>query len=228
MSEMQADVNGPVGAAEEATPNLARLIDAANAEAVRRIDEGDPVLVDVRPAREVVPGLGERMVLHSGPPVEWARMSGAQRGAVIGMLLFEGWSSSPEQAQAMLDAGEIGLDANHDRALGILYAWRDVHAPALSAALRHSGPIELKPLLARGIEMGDELHNRPNATTLLFGVDMGRRMLRAGVDPGQIASTLDLCYYNPYTALGLSMAPRKPIRESLRHLAPRTLVRLMA
>ena len=273
MSQMQADVNGPARAVEEVTPNLAQLIDVANAEAVRRIDAADPVLVDVRPAREVVPGLGERMVLHSGPPVDWARMSGAQRGAVIGMLLFEGWASSPKQAQAMLDAGEIGLDANHehqavgpmagtispslpvyvvedrahgtraycrnvegmqqfgayhDRALGILYAWRDVHAPALSAALRHSGPIELKPLLARGIEMGDELHNRPNATTLLFGVDMGRRMLRAGVDPGQIASTLDLCYYNPYTALGLSMAAGKAISESLRNLEYSTVVRVMA
>src|SRR5919199_1441326 len=273
MSQMQADVNGPARAVEEATPNLARLIEAANAEAVRRLDEADPVLVDVRPAREVVPGLGERMVLHSGPPVDWARMSGAQRGAVIGMLLFEGWASSPEQAQAMLDAGEIGLDANHehqavgpmagtispslpvyvvedrahgtraycrnvegmqqfgayhDRALGILYAWRDVHAPALSAALRHSGPIELKPLLARGIEMGDELHNRPNATTLMFGVDMGRRMVRAGVAADLIASTLDLCYYNPFTALGLSMAAGKAISDSLRDLPYSTVVRVMA
>jgi hypothetical protein len=192
---------------------------------------------------------------------------------VIGMLLFEGWAGSPEQAIAMLEAGEIELDANHahqavgpmagtispslpvyvvedrangarafcrnvegmqqfgayrDEALAILRAWRDVHAPALSAALQHSGPVDLKPLLARGIEMGDELHNRPNATTLLFGVDMGRRMVRAGVDPEAIASTLDLCYYNPYTALGLSMAAGKAMSESLRDLEYSTVVRVMA
>jgi hypothetical protein len=248
-------------------------IDAANAEAVRRLDQAEPVLVDVVPAREVVPGLGERMVLHAGPPVGWLRMSGAQRGAVIGMLLFEGWASSPEQATAMLEAGEIELDANHEHqavgpmagtispslplyvvedrangtrafcrnvegmqqfgaygeaALAILTAWRDIHAPALSAALRHSGPLELKPLLARGIEMGDELHNRPNATTLMFGVDMGRRMVRAGVAAEAIASTLDLCYYNPYTALGLSMAAGKAMSESLRDLEYSTVVRVMA
>src|SRR5438045_1728448 len=93
--------------------DLAGRIEAANAEAVRRLETADPVLVDVVPAREVVPGLGPRMVLHSGLPVGWQRMSGAQRGAVIGMLLFEGWARSVEQAVAMLDAGEIELDANH-------------------------------------------------------------------------------------------------------------------
>src|SRR5207237_6845546 len=102
-----------------------------------------------------------------------------------------------------------------DDALAILQAWRDVHAPALSEALRHSGPVALKPLLARGIDMGDELHNRPNATTLLFGVEMGRRMVRAGVAADAIASTLDLCYYTPYTALGLSMAAAKAMAHSL-------------
>src|SRR5919108_4603821 len=98
----------------ETEREVAARIEEANAEAIRRLDRADPVLVDVVPAREVVPGLGERMVLHSGPPVGWQRMSGAQRGAVIGMLLFEGWASSPEQAQAMLEAGEIELDANHE------------------------------------------------------------------------------------------------------------------
>jgi hypothetical protein len=252
---------------------VADRIDAANAEAVRRLDQAEPVLVDVVPAREVVPGLGERMVLHSGPPVGWRRMSGAQRGAVIGMLLFEGWASSPEQALGMLEAGEIDLDANHehqavgpmagtispslpvyvvedrtngtrafcrnvegmqqfgayhDEAINILRAWRDVHAPAMSAALRDSGPLELKPLLARGIDMADELHNRPNATTLLFGVDIGRRMVRAGVAAEDIASTLDLCYFNPYTALGLSMAAAKAMADSLRDLEWSTVVRVMA
>jgi hypothetical protein len=275
MTELADKVNGVPreGTAVYASEDVAARIDAANAEAVRRLDQADPVLVDVIPAREVVPALGERMVLHSGPPVGWQRMSGAQRGAVIGMLLFEGWASSVEQAIAMLEAGEIELDANHehqtvgpmagtvspslpvfvvedrangtraycrnvegmqqfgaysDEAIGILRTWRDVHAPALSAALLHSGPLELKPLLARGIDMADELHNRPNATTLLFGVDMGRRMVRAGVDPDAIASTLDLCYFNPYTALGLSMASAKAMADSLRDLEWSTVVRVMA
>src|SRR5579884_1182633 len=248
-------------------------IDAANAEAVKRINEASPYLVDIAPAGEVIPGLGDRMVLHSGPPVSWQRMCGAQRGAVIGMLLFEGWAGSDAEAMAMLDAGEIRLEPNHehqavgpmagtispsmpvwvvedrthgtraycrnvegaqqfgaydDKALVNLYRWRDVQAPALRQALQKSGGIDLRPLFARGIEMGDELHNRPNAATLLFGVDMGRQMLRAGVPPEAVAATLDMCYYNVYTALGLSMAAGKAISESLRDLEYSTVVRIMA
>lgn len=272
LADVANRVSRPVDSLNSSEEVAAR-IDAANAEAVRRLDRAEPMLIDVVPAREVVPGLGDRMVLHSGPPVGWRRMSGAQRGAVVGMLLFEGWAASPDKAWAMLEAGEIELDANHehqsvgpmagtispslpvfvvedrangtrafcrnvegmqqfgayhDEALEILRAWRDVHAPALSTALRHSGPLELKPLLARGIDMADELHNRPNATTLLFGVEMGRRMARAGVDPEAIASTLDLCYWNPYTALGLSMAAAKAMADSLRDLEWSTVVRVMA
>jgi len=72
-------------------------IETANAEAFRRMAAADPVLVDVAPAGDVIPGLTDKMVLHSGPPVDWQRMSGAQKGAVIGMLLFESWAKSKEE-----------------------------------------------------------------------------------------------------------------------------------
>src|SRR5438270_12408260 len=89
---------------EEASTNegLTQRITAANAEAVKRMNEARPVLVDVVPAREVMPGMGERTVLHSGPPVSWQRMSGPQRGAVVQLLAFAGWALAPEAAQAML------------------------------------------------------------------------------------------------------------------------------
>jgi hypothetical protein len=257
------------GAAED----LRQRIDAANAEALTRLNEAEPVLVDVRPAREVVPGLGERMVLHSGPPVSWARMAGAQRGAVVGMLLFEGWARSPEQALAILEAGEIGLEPTHehqavgpmagtvspslpvfvvedqahntrafcrkvdgaqqfgaydDEALMGLRTWRDLWAPAFSRALRHGGGLRLKPLLACAIEMGDELHNRPHAATALFGVEMARRMARAGVPVAALAEAVDLCHTNPFTALALSMAAAKAVADSLRDLAYSSVVRVMA
>ncbi len=88
-------------------------IEQANREAVDRINRADPVLVDVCPAGDVVPGLTDRMVLHSGPPVDWDHMSGAQKGACIAMALFEGWASSREEAERQLSTGEIALDCNH-------------------------------------------------------------------------------------------------------------------
>ncbi len=67
------------------------------------------MLVDIRPAGEVVPGLVDRMVLHSGPPVDWPNMSGAQKGAVIAMVIFEGWADDIASAEA-LDADSTLAD----------------------------------------------------------------------------------------------------------------------
>ncbi len=93
--------------------NLKEKIEAANAETLRRITAADPVLVDVAPAAEVIPGMRDRLILHSGPPVDWAHMCGAQRGAAIGMCIFEGWARDPKEAERMIAAGEIAFEPNH-------------------------------------------------------------------------------------------------------------------
>jgi hypothetical protein len=85
---------------------------AANRTAVERVLAAGSVLTDVRPAREVL-GLPDRMLLHAGPPIEWADASGPLRGALIGACLFEGWASSVEEAEKLLAAGEITLDPCH-------------------------------------------------------------------------------------------------------------------
>src|SRR4051812_20453479 len=45
---------------------------------------------------------------------------------------------------------------------------RDVLGPALGRALRQSGGIALKPLIARGLTMGDEMHQRNVACSSLL------------------------------------------------------------
>jgi hypothetical protein len=95
---------------------LKERINAANEEVLRRIVAADPVLVDVAPASEVIPGMRDRLILHSGPPVDWARMCGAQRGAAIGMCLFEGWAKDAAEAERLLSSGEIALEPNHHHA----------------------------------------------------------------------------------------------------------------
>lgn len=92
---------------------LGQTIDAANREAYRRILAADPVLADVRPAAEVLPGMAAGMVLHSGPPVDWARMCGPTRGAVAGALVFEGWAPDLSAAERLAASGEITLHPNH-------------------------------------------------------------------------------------------------------------------
>ena len=94
--------------------DIKQKIENANKEAALRLSSGDPVLVDIAPAGDVIPGLDGKMITHAGPPIEWGRMCGAQQGAIIGMVIYEGWAESAEEAKALLDKGEIQLESNHD------------------------------------------------------------------------------------------------------------------
>jgi hypothetical protein len=93
--------------------DIKQKIAKANDEVAKRLIQGEPVLVDIAPAGEVIPGMEDKMILHSGPPIEWSRMCGAQRGAILGMVLYEGWAETVEAAQRMLEKGTIRLEPNH-------------------------------------------------------------------------------------------------------------------
>ena len=77
----------------------------ANEEVARRLTLGEPVLVDIAPAAEVIPGMRDRIITHSGPPIEWSRMCGAQQGALIGMVLYEGWAEHAGGCTQLARAG---------------------------------------------------------------------------------------------------------------------------
>ena len=53
---------------------LAEKIDAANEAAADMIIEADPAWVDILPAGEVVEGLDDYTVTHSGPPIAFEDM----------------------------------------------------------------------------------------------------------------------------------------------------------
>lgn len=92
---------------------LGELIDQANRQAVERILESDPVLVDIRMAEDWVPGMQENWVLHAGPPITWAQMTGPARGAVIGALLYEGIAKTPAEAERLAASGGVKFSPNH-------------------------------------------------------------------------------------------------------------------
>ncbi|MCP4659057.1 MAG: DUF1116 domain-containing protein [bacterium] len=72
-----------------------------------------PMLTGVAAAREAIPGMRDNLLLHAGPPIEWPRMSGPLRGAVIGALLFEGLAADEDAAVAMVEAGEVEFEPCH-------------------------------------------------------------------------------------------------------------------
>lgn len=94
-------------------------IDSANSEVVSRVMNGRPMLVDLDLAREVMPGMSERTILHAGPPISWERMCGPTRGAVMGALVYEGLAKDPEEAARLAASGEISFDpCHHHHAVG--------------------------------------------------------------------------------------------------------------
>ena len=89
-------------------------IEAANQEAVGRMMRAQPMLVDVCPARDALPGMAERTFFHAGPPIDWAGASGPLRGALIGAMLYEGIVDSPEEAARQAERGQIELAPCHE------------------------------------------------------------------------------------------------------------------
>jgi hypothetical protein len=88
-------------------------IEKANAEAVERMMETRPVLVGLGKAREVIPGMRDNLLLHAGPPITWERASGPLRGAIIGALILEGKAKTKEEAEALVQSGQIELEPCH-------------------------------------------------------------------------------------------------------------------
>ena len=253
--------------------DVKQKIEEGNAEFLKRVTSGDPVLVDVAPASEAYADFPERTILHAGPPVEWQSMSGAQRGACIGAAIFEGWAKDVDEATRLLESEQIGLDPNHhhcmvgpmagtitpsmwvwvvenkafgnraccrqvegrqqfgeysDEALEGLVKWRDVLAPALQSAVRSMGGVPLKPIIAKALQMGDELHNRPVAASSLFANALAVPLLRSGLPEWQIAATYGLLEGHELLFLGLSMAAAKSIMDPARGIEYCTGVTAMA
>jgi hypothetical protein len=111
---VQVDWRPPLpGYVELARTKTGVEVDVANAEAVARVRSGRPLLVGMGIARDLIPGFEGRSILHAGPPIEWERMSGPTRGAVIGAVVYEGWADGYEEAETLAASGEIEFAPCH-------------------------------------------------------------------------------------------------------------------
>jgi hypothetical protein len=88
-------------------------IEQANREAIARIQKGKPVLVGLGIAKDVIPGMHAKMILHAGPPVEWERMCGPTRGAIMGALIYEGLARNEKEAEKLAASGEMEFSPCH-------------------------------------------------------------------------------------------------------------------
>src|SRR5213078_342621 len=86
----------------------------------------------------------------------------------------------------------------------------DVLAPVIGEAVRRAGGIPLKPIMGRALHMGDELHSRNTAATLLFTRELFTPFLDMEKEWGDgIRKTLEFLRQSDYSFLRLSMASGK-------------------
>jgi hypothetical protein len=253
-----------------------KSIDQANREALRRIVDGEPILVDVVPARDAIPTLGNDVILHAGPPIGWERMCGPMRGAVMGIAVFEGWAKDLDQAASKAGAGLFAFHPNHhygavgpmtgmttasqplfvvenrtfgnraycaiNEGLGKVMRFggndaevlerlrwiRDVLGPALGRALRACGGISLKPLIARGLTMGDEMHQRNVACSSLLLRQLAPALARTFKDSNELAACLDFIGRNDQFFLNIAMAMGKTLTDPARSIEGCSVVTAMS
>jgi len=260
---------------------LARLtnhpsVERANDQAFEAFLAASPLLRTVGRAQTTLPAMGERMILHAGPPLEWARMCGPMQGGIIGAILYEGWASDAKRACDLAASGEIAFEPCHDHGAvgpmaGIISPSMPVWivedaargarsfsnfneglgkalrfgaygddvlarlewierklAPAMRAALELLEGVELKPLMAQALIMGDELHNRNAAASALLLRRLAPALARAGLPADDLAQVLDFVAGNEHFFLNISMASCKLALDAAHGVAGSSMVTAMA
>jgi len=101
-------------------------------------------------------------------------------------------------------------------------------AKTLALALQVNGPIELKPLMAQALHMGDELHNRNAAATSLFLKRLAPAMLQSKAERSDVAETIAFMAANDHFFLNLSMAACKAMMDAAHGYEHSSLVTAMA
>ncbi|MEH2613095.1 DUF1116 domain-containing protein [Bradyrhizobium sp. AZCC 1693] len=252
-----------------------KLIKDANQQALARILEGEPRLIDIVPAGQLMKGLRDRVILHAGPPITWEKMCGPMRGAVAGAIVFEEWAPDLRSATELAASGGIQFHPNHhfgavgpmtgmttmsmplfvvenarfanraycaiNEGLGKVMrfggndasvlkrlAWlRDVFGPALGKAIRASGGVDLKSIVARGLSMGDELHQRNLACSSIFLREIAPWMARTSTDNTTLAECLAFIGQNDQFFLNIAMAMGKAMTDPANGIRGSTIVTTM-
>ena len=250
---------------------------SANLEVLKRLNDADPVLVDVAPAGEVIPGMTANKILTSGAPLDWPDYVGGQRNALIYGAIYEGLADNAEDSEAKFASGEIQIGACHEygcvgsvagiytasmpvfvvenrtfgnrgfcnfyegesrrrlnygvydeEVRGGLDFIRDVIGPVIADAVRDASGIALKPMIKRALHMGDEMHSRNTAATLLFSQELTPHLLNLSTQADdRVKQTLAFLKQSDYFFLRLSMAAAKATADGAHGVAESSVVTAM-
>ena len=86
-----------------------------------------------------------------------------------------------------------------------LAAFRDTLGPALAAAIRETGGIDVRALIAQAVQMGDECHNRNRAASALLVGALGPAVAGGALPAAERRRMLGFVAGNDHFFLNLSM-----------------------
>ncbi len=94
--------------------NAMESVRKANQSVVDRMKDVQLFLVDVVPAKSVIPILNGKTLLHAGTVIEYRDMTGPMQGSCIGAAIFEGWAKNENEARTLLNSGKVTFIPCHD------------------------------------------------------------------------------------------------------------------
>jgi hypothetical protein len=106
-----------------------------------------------------------------------------------------------------------------------LHFLSDVIGPTLGEVVRLAGGVPLLPIMKRALHMGDELHSRNTAATLLFTRELFEPLMQLQAQlPQQVKQTLDYLRASDYFFLRLSMASSRAAADAAHGIAASSVV----
>lgn len=105
---------------------------------------------------------------------------------------------------------------------------RDVLGPVLSKAVKKMGGIDIKTIIAQGLQRGDECHNRNMASTDLFLKLITPALISLDEERKTILDVINFIGDNPHFFLNLSMASCKATVDPAKGVPYSTVMWVMA
>ncbi len=122
----------------------------------------------------------------------------------------------------------LRFGANNEEVLQRLQWMKQELAPALKAAVRQIGELELKPLMAQALHMGDEVHNRNSAATGLLIKRLVPALLTCNLPLEALQRVVAFITGNDHFFLNLSMAACKAMMDAATGVPYSSMVTVMA
>src|SRR3989442_32017 len=133
------------------------------------------------------------------------------------------WRADPGRRRAYCAINEglgkvMRFGGNDAEVLDRLRWIKEVLGPALGRALRETGGISLKPLIARGLTMGDEMHQRNVACSSLLLRQLAPALARTAKNTDELAECLGFIGRNDQFFLNVAMAMAKALTDPARNI----------